>query len=67
MSTEPLKVLCTWAPPGGLERISRCMENIEVVFAEERAEILTLIGDAEVAFVPEFDAELLAAAKQLRW
>ena len=67
MSTEPLKVLCTWAPPGGLERISRCLENIEVVFAEERSEVLAQIGDAEVAFVPEFDAELLAAAPKLRW
>ena len=63
----PLKILLTWRPPRGLERIQTCMEGIEVSVVEEREMVLARLTDAEVAFVSHFDVEMLRTAKRLQW
>lgn len=62
-----LKVVFTWMPPHGLERVQECLDGIEVRATEDRREMPALLSDAEVACVGEFDAELLAASRRLRW
>ena len=63
----PLKILFTWNPPRGLDQIAACLPDLEVHATEDRAEILRLIPEAEVACVGYFDAEIFQAAKKLRW
>jgi phosphoglycerate dehydrogenase-like enzyme len=62
-----LKIVLTWRPPRGLERIQTCTERIEIFVTENRDEALRQLTDAEVAFVTYFDAEMLSAAKRLQW
>jgi phosphoglycerate dehydrogenase-like enzyme len=62
-----LNVLLTWKPPAGLERIQTCLPGIAVDVATEREAILQSLPAAEVVFGAGFDAELLAAARRLRW
>jgi len=61
-----IKVLVGWQPRG-VERIERCTEGIEVFVTEDRAEMLRLIVDTEVAFLGPFDAQMLAKARRLEW
>ncbi|MBI2194449.1 MAG: D-2-hydroxyacid dehydrogenase [Planctomycetes bacterium] len=61
------KVLLTWKPPRGLERIRTCLDGLDVQATHTRAEILHSIGDADVACVGHWDAEIFRAAHQLRW
>jgi len=63
---SPVKVLITCTTEN-LDRISTCMDGIEVFATEDRDEMLTHIVDAEVAFVGYFDAEMLAKANKLQW
>ncbi len=72
MSPDPLsKVVVTWSGLQGpiSQRFEQDAElrGIELFIGDDRDEILQQLGDAEVAFVAPFDAEMLAAAKQLRW
>jgi phosphoglycerate dehydrogenase-like enzyme len=67
MNAPSLNILFTWNPPRGLEQIQACSEDVQICVTEDRAEMLSLIAEAEVACVGVFDAELLAAAKRLRW
>ena len=72
MIPNPLsKVVVTWS---GLEGPIRKrfeqdagLRGVELFIGEDRDEILGQLEDAEVAFVAPFDAEMLAAAKQLQW
>jgi phosphoglycerate dehydrogenase-like enzyme len=64
---RPLEILLTWKPPRGLERIQRCVEEVQVSVAEDRETVLARVADAEVIFATYFDAEMLRAAKRLRW
>lgn len=61
-----LKVLVTWRPDN-LEQVKNCLEGIEVNDTVNREEMLSLIEDAEVAYVTGFDAQLFKRAKKLRW
>lgn len=63
----PLKVLFTWKPRRGLERIKARMTDLDVQVTDDRAEIMKRIGEVEVACVGHFNAEILRAAKKLRW
>ncbi len=63
---SPIKILITWMAED-LDRISTCMDGIEVFATEDRDEMLTHIVDAEVAYVGYFDAEMLANANKLQW
>ncbi len=72
MSPGPLsKVVVTWSGLKG--PISQRFEQdvglrgIELFIGDDRDEILRQLPDAEVTFVAPFDAEMLSAAKQLRW
>lgn len=72
MSPGPLsKVVVTWS--GLKDPISQRFEQdaglrgVELFIGDNRDEILQQLEDAEVAFVAPFDAEMLGAAKQLRW
>ena len=72
MSRGPLsKVVVTWSGLKG--PISQRFEQeaglrgVELFIGDDRDEILRQLEDAEVAFVAPFDAEMLGAAKQLRW
>lgn len=68
MTDEKLiKVVVTWKPTRGLDRIETCMDQIEVFATEDRDEMLRLIVDAEVVLVGTFDSQILAAANRLRW
>lgn len=68
MSEEVVrKIVFTWLPEGGLEPIRRRLEGIDVRATDNRAEMLEWIADADVACVGEWDTELLAAARCLRW
>lgn len=65
---HPIKVVLTWLPRSiDIDRIKTCTGGIEVVATEDREEALRLLEDAEVAFVTDFDLEMLRAAKKLRW
>jgi phosphoglycerate dehydrogenase-like enzyme len=68
MNAEPtfLNVLFTWVPEQGLESIES-VEGVQIQVAGDRARMLELIADADVACVGDLDAELLAAAPRLRW
>jgi phosphoglycerate dehydrogenase-like enzyme len=66
MREEPLNILFTWRPPLGLDVIE-AVGNVRIRVTDDRREMLALIPEAEVACVGEFDAELLAAARRLRW
>ncbi len=65
------KVVVTWSGLKG--SISQRFEQdaglrgVELFIGDDRNEILRQLEDAEVAFVAPFDAEMLGAAKQLRW
>lgn len=68
MTPPILRVAFTWLPPRPLlDRVQSCLENVEVRATEDRAEMRTLLAEAEVACVGDLDAELLAGAKRLRW
>ncbi len=72
MNQVPLsKVVVTWS---GLEdqirerfRKDPALRGLELFIGDNRSEILAELADAEVAFVAPFDAEMLGAARQLRW
>lgn len=63
----PMKLLFTWNPPRGLDRIRSCVKGIEIETCGERGKIPSVARDAEVLCVGHFDAEILGAAKKLRW
>ena len=65
--TSPLKVLLGWKLPRGIDRIETCMPGVEVAVVQDRKSVLASIGDAEVFFTKQFDAEMLVAAGRLRW
>ncbi|MBI4024001.1 MAG: D-2-hydroxyacid dehydrogenase [Verrucomicrobia bacterium] len=67
MNTGPIPILFTWKPPRGLERIKECIPDLAVQVTDDRAEIMKKIEEVEVACVGHFDAEILRAAKKLRW
>ncbi len=50
-----------------MDRICSCMDGIEVEVCAEPKEIMKRIEEVEVACVGHFDAEILRAAKKLRW
>lgn len=62
-----LKILFTWKPLRGLERVEACLKEVEVQATEDSAEMLALIPEAEVACVGGFNARMLQAAIKLRW
>jgi phosphoglycerate dehydrogenase-like enzyme len=64
--SDPLKVVVTWRPDN-LDQIKDCLEGTEVYDTTDREEMLSLIQDAEVAYVAAFDAQLFKRAKKLRW
>lgn len=64
--SKSLKVVVTWRPDN-LEQVKTCVEGIEVYDTVNREEMLSLIEDAEVAYVSGFDAQLFKRAKNLRW
>jgi phosphoglycerate dehydrogenase-like enzyme len=72
VSPSPLsKVVVTWTGLKGPinQRFEQDAElrGVELFIGDDRDEILRQLGDAEVAFVAPFDAEMLSAAKRLRW
>lgn len=62
-----VKVLFTWVPPRGLERLEGCLSDAEVFVTDKRGEMLDFMVNAEVACVGAFDAEMLRVARNLRW
>jgi phosphoglycerate dehydrogenase-like enzyme len=67
-ASPPLKILFTWEPePQGLEIVERSIDDARIQVAGDRARMLELISDADVACVGDLDPELLAAARKLRW
>ncbi len=72
MSPGPLaKVVVTWSglkgPIGKRFEQDSGLRGVELFIGDDRGEILRQLEDAEVAFVAPFDAQMLAAAKRLRW
>ncbi len=62
-----MNVLFTWDPPRGLDRVRSCMDGIHVDVCADPAEIVKRVVEADVLCVGHFNAEILAAAKRLRW
>ena len=53
-----MKVLFSWKPSRGLDRVRACVEGIEVVATDDPAKLMRLIPDAEVVCVGEFNPHL---------
>jgi phosphoglycerate dehydrogenase-like enzyme len=62
-----MKLLFTWKPPRGLDRIRKAIDGLRVEVSDDPAEILGLIPDAEIACVGHWTAEILRTAKKLQW
>ena len=60
-------LLFTWKPYFSIDRIRNTVEGLEVQVSDDPAEILKLLPDAEIACVADWNAEMLRAAKTLRW
>lgn len=66
------KIIITWARGDWRTKIESSLRDprfrhLTIKFCADRAESLIEITDADAAWVDGFDAELLAAAKQLKW
>ena len=64
--SETLRLLITFDFPE-LKKALETVDGYAVETATDRDEILSKIGDADVACVARFDAELLARGKRLKW
>lgn len=62
-----IHILFTWKPPRDLDRIRFCMDGLHVDVRDNPRDIVAYVGEAEVLCVGHFNAEILAAAKKLRW
>jgi phosphoglycerate dehydrogenase-like enzyme len=62
-----MKLFFTWKPPRGLDRLRNAIPELEIACSDDVAEILKLIPDAEIVCVGHWNAEMLRAAKRLRW
>jgi phosphoglycerate dehydrogenase-like enzyme len=62
-----MKLLFTWKPPRGLDRIQSAIDGLRVEVSDDPADILTRIPNAEIACVGHWNAEMLHSAKKLRW
>jgi phosphoglycerate dehydrogenase-like enzyme len=62
-----LKVVLTWKPPRGLDRIRAAAGGVEISMATDRDTLLERLVDAEVVFATHFDAEMLEVAQRLQW
>lgn len=62
-----LKVVFNWTPPRGLDELRANFPEIEFIVAEEQADAIAQLRDADAACVGAFDAEQLAAGSKLRW
>ena len=69
--TEPIrKVVVTWSGYRDriLERSSReGYERLEFLFSDDKDEIMSGLVDADAAFIGSWDADILRAARKLRW
>ena len=69
--TEPIsKVLVTWS--GYRDRILKWSkregyEHLAFQFSDDKDEIVSGLADADVAFIAAWDADMLMAARELRW
>lgn len=67
-ASDPLNILFTWTPPeDGLAIVQDAVPGLCIEVAADRKQMLARIGEADIACVGDFDAEMLASAKQLRW
>lgn len=62
-----LKVILTWRPERGMERIVEATQGLVLLVPEDREATLRHLVDADVAFAAGFDSEMLNAAPKLRW
>ena len=60
-------LLFTWKPYFSIDRIRNTIEGLNVQVSDDPAEILKLLPETEVACVVNWNAEMLRAAKKLRW
>ena len=73
MTTQKLhKIVITWARGDWRTKIESSLRDprfrhLTITFCADRTESLKEIADADAAWVDGFDAELLAAARQLKW
>ncbi len=70
MTERIKKVVVTWSGYRDriLERAKReGYEHLEFVFSDDKNEIVSGLADADVAFIAAWDADMLRAARELRW
>ena len=64
---KALKILFTFRPQRGLERVRESVPDAQVVVCDQPPKIPSAIADADVACVGHFNAEIFRAARKLRW
>jgi len=70
MTESISKVVVTWS--GYRDRILKRgelegYEHLELLFSDDRDEIVSGLADADVAFIGPWDADMLTAASKMRW